>query len=112
MGAMQNKSYVRRHKTPTEKAKIVAAYERSGLMQKEFAAQQGMGLSTLQRWIRQHPLGPATGKAGLVEVSNLFGTGPAVGAYRLRFPRGLVLELASGFHPDEVHLLVQLVQNL
>jgi hypothetical protein len=109
---MQSKSRVRHHKTPSQKADLVAAYEGSGMSQREFAAQQGIALTTLQRWRRQSQIRQETLEAGLVEVPNLFGAGPAPCTYRLRFSGGLVLEVMSGFQPGELRCLAQLLQQL
>ena len=37
---------------------------------------------------------------------------PAITGYRLRFPNGLVLEVAPGFMHEELRALVQLIQAL
>lgn len=109
---MQNKSHVRRHKTSTEKADILAACERSGMTQRALAAQHGIALSTLQRWTRKSQTSQEPGKGRLIEVPNLFGAGTAACTYRLRFPRGVVLEVESGSRPDELQSVVQLIQDL
>ena len=109
---MQSKARVRPHQTPTQKADLVAAYERSGMSQQAFAAQQGIALSTLQRWRRQRQISQKTGRAGLVAVPNWLGAGPAPGTYRLCFSRGLVLEVMAGFPPGELRSLVQLLHSL
>jgi transposase-like protein len=43
----------RAHSTPEERARWVHRYERSGLLQREFAERHGLGLSTLRKWITQ-----------------------------------------------------------
>ena len=109
---MANQSLVRHHKSPRERARILAAYEHGQGTQEEVAAQHGIAVSTLQRWLQQR--GPEAGLAvaPLVEVPNLLGGGGAGSAYRVRFARGWVLEVASGFQPGEVSTLVQLLQSL
>ena len=109
---MENRSRVRRHKTPAEKAQILSTYARSTLSQREVAAQCGISLSTLQRWMHQGQVGKTTPRAGLVEVPNLFAAGRAASPYRLHFPRGLVLEVAPGFQPEQLRSLAQLIQDL
>ena len=109
---MQNKSRVRHHKTCAEKADILAVCEGSGITQRALAAQHGIALSTLQRWMRKSQTSQERGKGRLIEVPNLFGAGTAACTYRLRFPRGLVLEVESGFRPDELQSVVQLIQDL
>ena len=108
---MNIKSRTRQHRTAAEKAGLVAGFQRSGLSQRDFAVQHGIAPSNIQRWVRQssrakQPQSPAA----LVEVPNLLGSGSR--QYRLHFPKGLVLELSSGFEPGEVRRLAELVQSL
>ena len=110
---MQTKPGFRQYRTRAEKAKIVAAYKRSGLGQRDFALEHGIAASNIQRWVGQFPAGakPAHPVA-LVEVPNLLATQPGPGAYRLHFPQGLQLEVARGFEMEEVRALAQLLQSL
>jgi hypothetical protein len=41
--------------TAAERAQWGRRYQQSGLSQREFARQQAIGLSTLQRWLRETP---------------------------------------------------------
>jgi len=113
---MQTLSHRRPHKTSSEKARILTAYGSSQLTQKEFAAQQGIGLSTFGRWLREsgptRVSAPPAGRAGLLEVPNLFAAKSAGPTCRVHFPRGLVLEVAGGFPPDELRALTQLLHSL
>ena len=110
---MRTKKSVRRHKTAAQKAAILARYELSGLSARDFAAQRDISPSTLKRWVLQRPKAKAAAsRTRLVEVPNLFAAGSGVAPYRIRLPRGLVLEVASGFKASEVQSLVQLLQNL
>lgn len=109
---MKIHSRPRPHKTSGEKLQIIESYESGGLSLRECAAQHGICASTLQRWLNQHRAGPAAGRADFIEVPNLLGTKAGLGHYRLHFPRGLVLELARGFQPEEVRALAQLLQSL
>jgi len=43
----------RPHRTPEQRAQILADYRQSGLTQKVFAAQTGIGNSTLSLWLRK-----------------------------------------------------------
>jgi transposase-like protein len=113
MGAMKIKSCSRQYLSAAEKAELVAAYERSGLSQRDFASRMGIAVSNLGRWVRNsQEAGPGEGRAALVEVPNLLASGPGSRAYRLHFSKGLMLEVAGGFEPDEVRVLAQLVQSL
>lgn len=107
------KSRSRQHRTAAEKEELVAAYQRSGLSQRDFAQQHGIASSNIQRWARQEESPkPKQRSAALLEVPNLLTDRPGAGAYRLHFAQGLQLELARGFDVEEVRALAQLLQNL
>lgn len=113
MSAMHKKSHSREYLTAAEKAEVVAAYQGSGLSQRDFAQRHGIAPSNIQRWVRQHEAaGQSAGPAALVEVPNLLATRPGPGAYRLHFSKGLQLEVAPGFELGEVRALAQLLQSL
>jgi hypothetical protein len=113
MGAMHNKSRSRQYLTAAEKAQIVAAFQRSGLSQRDFAIRHDIAPSNIGRWVHQSQTADqADGQAALVEVPNLLASGTNSGIYRLHFSKGFMLEVASGFEPDEVRVLVQVVQSL
>lgn len=108
---MQRSTRVRRRYTPAQRAKILAAYQRSRLPQKDFAAQVGIGHSTLTLWLRQ---GAAkdSGTSSFVPVANLFPGACASLPYRLQFPRGVIVEVAPGFQAEELGALLKQVQAL
>lgn len=95
-----------------DKEQVVAAFKESGLSVRVFAHQNGLAHSTLHRWASEGAVLPESRSAELVEVPNLLGHGRGAGAYHLHFPRGLVLELPTGFRPEELRGLVQLLQEL
>ena len=110
---MQTKPGSRQYRTRAEKAKIVAAYRHSGLSQRDFALQHGIAASNIQRWVGQFPASASPAHpTALVEVPNLLAPRPGLGAYRLHFPKGLLLEVARGFAVGEVRVLAQLLQSL
>jgi len=110
---MKVTSRVRHHKTPAEKAEILASYKQSGLSLRDCAAQHGISFSALQRWAGKRRIGGGTpDNPELVEVPNLFSPGPAVAVYRVLFPRGAVLEVAPGFQPEELRSLAQVLLSL
>lgn len=108
---MQRSTRVRRRCTPAQRAKILAAYERSRLPQKDFAAQAGIGHSTLTLWLRQ-AAAKDSGNSTFVPVPNLFSVASASPSYRLQFPRGVIVEVASGFQAEELGALLKQVQTL
>jgi transposase-like protein len=109
---MQRLARVRRHHTPAQRDKIVAAYQRSQLTQKAFATQAGVGYSTLTLWLSQAAAARKSGQAAFVSVPNLFSATAAAPGYRLQFPRGMIVEVAPGFRSEELGALLQMVQAL
>lgn len=105
---MQNSSPVRKYSTPARREKILQAYRRSQLPQKEFAAQAGIGVSTLAAWLRK-AAAKKEGDSSFVAVPNLLSALPAAPAYRLQWPGGLSLEVRSGFSAQELGALLQLL---
>ena len=110
---MQTRPRPRQYLTRAQKAKIIVAYKRSGLSQRDFALEHGIAPSNIQRWVAQFPASakPAP-PAALLEVPNLLATRPGPGAYRLHFARGFQLEVAGGFEIGEVRALAQLLHSL
>ena len=72
---------------------MLAAYQRSGLPQGEFAAQAGIARATLIRWLR-NAAAQTSVQSAFVPVPNLFSAAPATPAYRLEFPQGMIVEVA------------------
>jgi transposase-like protein len=109
---MQRITRASRGHTPARKNKILAAYHKSGLPQKQFAAQAGIGHSTLTLWLR-NAAAPANdaAKPAFIPVPNFLPPSPAA-AYRLQFPHGLVLEVPPGFASQELSTLLQLLRAL
>jgi transposase-like protein len=108
---MQRITRARRRHTAAQKDKILAAYQRSSASQKEFAAQAGIGHSTLTLWLRQASVRKAKGTA-FVSVPNLFSAATPAPAYRVQWPQGLSVEVAAGFRPGELDALLRLIQSL
>jgi len=105
----------RRH-TPAQRDKIVDAYRRSRLTQKDFASQAGIGYSTLTFWLRKaartRKVKVQTKPTAFVPVPNLFSAASPLAAYRICFPRGMIVEVAPGFQSAELDALLQRVQGL
>ena len=109
---MERPTRVRRRHTPAQRDQIVAAFQRSHLTQKEFATQAGIGCSTLTLWLRKAARAKKSGPAAWVAVPNLFSVTSPLPAYRVRFPRGVIVEVAPGFQSAELDALLQRVQTL
>jgi hypothetical protein len=108
---MQRITRARPRHTLAQKDKILAAYQRSTMSQKEFAAQARIGLSTLTLWLRQANVRKPD-RAAFVAVPNLFSAPNPAPAYRLQWPQGLTVEVAAGFHHEELGALLQMIQSL
>jgi hypothetical protein len=106
---MQTASHPRKDFTPRERQRIVSACQRSDLTQREYARQAGIGCSTLRKWLREVAGPPVSEKAGFIEVPNLLPSSPAPALYRLHLPNERLLEIASGFQPEEVAALLSLL---
>jgi hypothetical protein len=107
---MQTPSPVRKRLTPAQREEILRACRRSGLSQRDFAAQAGIGVSTLGFWLRKAAApSPGVPPASFIQVPNLLAPSALASAYRLHLAGGVILEIASGFGPEELASLLQLL---
>ena len=107
---MEPKSSIRKRLTLTQREELLASYRGSDLTQREFARQQGIGVSTLQNWLRQtarQRKATAPAVQTFLPVPNLLSATPCPPAYRLQWPGGLTLEVRTGFVPAELAELLQ-----
>jgi len=102
---------VRQHFTPAQRAHIIQDYHRAQLSQKEFAAQAGIGVTTLQSWLRQAARAAPAPRVKFLPVPNLFTEAPARPTYRLQLTGGMQLEVCSGFRPEELTTLLRVVRE-
>jgi len=109
---MENSTFVRKHRTAVQRQRLLQDYGRSRMTQKEFAAQAGLSVSTLQAWLRKAAVRPSAGDSVFVAVPNLLSASSAASAYRLQWPGGLSLEVRSGFSSQELAALLQLLPKL
>lgn len=105
---MQTSATNRKRRSPAQREKILSAYRQSKLTQRVFAAQAGIGLSTLQLWLRKGVASPAD-PAGFVQLPNLLTQPAAPAVYRLHLKNGVMVEIGSGFARAEVAALLQLL---
>ena len=107
---------VRKRPTQVQRETILTAYRRSQLTQREFARQVGISVSALQLWLRKavgvRTPGPCTQTTAFVQVPNLLAQAPAPAVYRLHLPGAIDLEVSSGFRPEELTSLLQLLRSL
>ncbi len=111
-GEMPNSILVGKHRTAAQRQSILQDYRRSQMTQKEFAAEAGVSVSTLQAWLRKTSASPAGGDSVFMAVPNLLCASPTAPAYRLQWPGGLSLEVRSGFSSQELGALLQLLPKL
>jgi transcriptional regulator with XRE-family HTH domain len=82
------------------------------LTQKEFAAQMGIGMSTLQAWLRKANHDGGSGGSAFLAVPNLLSSSPTPPSYRIQWPDGLSLELRSGFADQELAVLLEALRGV
>ena len=105
---------------------ILGEYMKSGLTQRVFAQEIGIGVSTLQYWLRrngrrepQRPRremrgGGASPEVALVEVDLegiARGGGAVEGHYEIAWSNGMRLGVSRGFGKEEVRALVELLKE-
>jgi len=110
---MSTTSRVHKHLTQTQREKILNDYGGTQLSQREFASQAGIGVSTLQLWLRKAATGRRSARsAGFVEVPNPLAQAPGAAAYRLHLAGGIDLEVASGFRSEELASFLRVLRGL
>jgi len=110
---MQTSFTVRKHKTPAQRERILRAYQRSELPQRDFARKRGIGLSTLQLWLRKAAAGPsAESKGSFISIPNLLAQSASGAPYRLHLGGAMSLEIGSGFRSEELAALLALLPNV
>jgi transposase-like protein len=120
-----NKTSASRY-TEAERESLLLAYWESGVAQEVFAREAGIGLSTLQTWLRRARRqarserravkgGAASPAVSLLEVDlgGLPTARPAAGVpYELKLRNGTRLRLSPGFESADVRRLLELLQEV
>jgi hypothetical protein len=109
---MKETSLIRRRLTLIEREEVLTRYRTSQLTQREFAQQSGMGLSTLQSWLRKAANRPKPATPVFLPVPNLLASAPPPPAFRIQWPDGLALEVRPGFAVQELAALLPLLRAL
>jgi len=109
---MKNETIIRRHRTPAERAQILAEYHQSGLTQKVFAVQAGISCSALSSWLRRAAANSNNQQPQFLRVPNLLSAGRGSAAYRLQWADGFSVEVSTGFAAPELSALLKTVQRL
>jgi transposase-like protein len=111
---MQQESRPRQRFTPSERARLLAAYRRSDLTQREFASRHELSVACLSAWLRKFK------STKVDDVPSAFMEMPgglpraeiSRAAYKIQFPGGLNLEVSEGFRLEELTQLCQMVRGL
>jgi hypothetical protein len=102
-----------RRRSQLEADRLVAAYESSGLTQREFCAQEGLALASLSRYRRcrkEKPKGNAGGRLVAVEVVGQQKR-PAEPELAVVLGSGLRIEVRSGFDRETLQQLMQALER-
>ena len=102
----------RRRFTAAQKAEMLTTYQGGHLTQKDFAAKIGVVPATLAAWVRRAAAAQAASSDAFVSVPNLFPAAASGPAYRIIFPKGVMVEVGPGFSPAEIKTLLRLVRDL
>lgn len=106
---MMKKRSSRQNFTSEGRARLVQDYRQGALSQKEYAAKAGIGVTTLQSWLRKEASAPAP---KLLPVPNLLSALPARSTYRLHLASGLQLDVGPGFRAEELTTLLRVLRDL
>ena len=97
---------VRRRRTPKQRQRLVTRFHRSRLTQRDFAARHGIGLSTLNKWLRlERDVGPAKVSFQEVRLPNPTPRWPI----EVVSPQGWIVRLQNS---SELQTLPQLLRAL
>jgi transposase-like protein len=109
---MRTYQFARKRYTPAQRERLLQDYHRSELSQRSFAAQAGIGLTTLQLWLRKAANHAPTSRPRFIELPNPLSSAPASAwAYRVHLAGGVQLEVGSGFEPEELAILLQVLRE-
>ena len=104
----------RKRFSPAQKKRIIAAYRRSQITQREFCVDAGISVSALQCWLRQErTVAEPSAPPAFIPVPNVLSKVRMESfPYRLQFAGGVQLEIAHGFNSGELSELCQVVRAL
>ena len=99
----------RKHLSLARRQRILQAYRCTALTQREFAAQVGISVATLNKWRKQSSAPPPPDRPQFVALPNLVPKPTPGPIYRLVLPSGLALEVRNGFTAQELATWLQLL---
>ncbi|MBP7297299.1 MAG: hypothetical protein KBB56_14670 [Acidobacteria bacterium] len=109
---MANASRLQKRRTPAQRQEILNAYRRTPLSQREFARQAGVGLTTLQYWLRNEAVPRQQAAPSFVEIPHRLAPPVSPPRYRLQLPKGIHMEVESGFVSEEVAALLRILASV
>lgn len=110
---MQKTLLVRKRFSGAEREALVAEYRRGEVTQREFAGRAGISVSCLCSWLRRSKGLESSVRSAWIELpQGLPGVAAVAVPSKVRFPGGIVLELARGFVPEEAARLCRMIQEL
>lgn len=102
-------------RTPEEIERLINEFHNSGLTQVQYAAQLGVALSTVARWVRacsQRGSGRKVPKAKFVEVDvRAVSHGVAQGVYQIDLPGGIRVRAEGAWQAEEMRQLLNILQR-
>jgi transposase-like protein len=115
---MQNKNFSAERaprRTPEEIERLINEFHNSGVTQVQYAAQLGVALSTVARWVRansQRQSGRKVSKPKFVEVDvRAVSHGFAKGVYQIDLPGGIRIRAEGAWQAEEMRQLLNILQR-
>lgn len=93
-------------RTPEQIKELLAEHQRSGKPAQEFAAEKGIGLSTLWTWRRRYR-GRSAASPRWVEVANAAAVSSSGPMAQVRLADGLSVDLNPGFEVEPIAALIK-----
>ena len=87
----------RTRRTPEQIKELLIEHARGGSSVEEFAAEQGIAVSTVWAWRRRHRTGAPSSQPRWVELGKGSGAPGSPAMAQVRLPEGLSIELNAGF---------------
>ena len=103
------KSRKRTRRTPEQIKELLIEQARRGGSVEEFAAEQGIAVSTVWAWRRRHRTGAPSRQPRWIEVGNGSGATGSPAMAQVRLTDGLSIELNAGF---DVAVMAALIDRL
>jgi len=91
---------------------MVQKYLTTQLTQRDFAAQAGISVSTLHKWLQQSATAKPADKPRFIPLPNVISAPISGPTYRLVFPSGVALEVRAGFADQELAAWLRLLPAL